>query len=199
MISALASIAALYATVNSDDWTWLPMLYMSFLRHRMQIFLGYVCASAMLYMTCYGIMAVSDETHLMDYLADTTVSRTVGVAFLCVGLWRGWRAYKDRGEACEDKPGKDSHFRAPFLVAMVTVLSNGYNNVLVLVPAFKSLGHGQGLLFAATLPLFNLAFAGGVLFALERFRDRTLAFTQKYAPSVGAVAMLLLGLKILCQ
>jgi len=201
-ITDILEVAALYAAVNSDDWTWCPLLTVSFFQHKMQIYAGYVLASVALYLGCYEISLLADRETMEAYFSGSIISQTVGIIFILLGVWRGYDVLFAKKIEGSENTHADTDLttsgwrRYPFLVAIGTVFANGYNNVLVLSPTFATAGAEKGLLYALTLPLFNLTFASVLILAMIKFEERTLALTRNYAGPVGSIAMILLGIKI---
>ena len=200
-LSDLLAIAALYVTVNNDDWTWFPLLTLGYFRNKIQIFSGYVIASTFLYLTCYVVSLIVDQSVFEQYISGSVISSTVGGIFIALGLWRAYEAFfsntQNQIEAKEEDTITASGIKKyPFLVAIGTVLANGYNNVLVLSPIFAAVGSTKGLLYAVALPCFNLVFAGVLIFAMINFERKMVSFVRKYAGAVGSIAMILLGIKI---
>lgn len=198
MLADFLTIAGLYAAVNYDDWTWFPLLTISFMKRRTPVWLGYVLASALLYFACYGLARLAGELPIERIFGDATVSVAVGGIFIALGVYRFVKLF-DRRRPGDDPDAHASRKNYPFGVAMLAVVANGYNNILVLTPAFAAVGPGKGLVYALALPCFNFLFASALLVAIHVFEARTLSFTNRYAAPIGTVAMTLLGLKIVLQ
>jgi len=77
------------------------------------------------------------------------------------------------------------------------VLSNGYNNVLVLTPAFVAAGQAKVWIYSLGLPVCNLIFASAIYYFTHRFREKTIELAEKYGNVIGALAPILLGLKLI--
>ena len=199
--SDLLVIATLYATVNNDDWTWLPLLTISLFKSKLQIYFGYILASAALYFTCYAISLLADRETIEIYFNGSGLSQTIGIIFILLGVWRAFHAFiLKKTSAAEavflDETPAQGWTKYPFMVAMGMVFANGYNNVLVLSPIFADAGAQKALAYALALPLFNLMFASILIVAMTKFEKKTIVLTSKYAGPVGSIAMILLGIKI---
>lgn len=188
----LASVVAAFLAMSVDDLAWLPLLLVAYGQQAWRVAVGYVFGTFVLLLVCAVVARIMLDS-LEAYAGWLEHLRLVGIGFMAYGVLMAARCFTvgSKGGSSAAPPVQ----LLPVAAGFVAVLSNGWNNFLVMpviLVAQPQLGSG----FVASVWLCNVVWAAAALQGVRLLRRRLEALPHRFGELVAASALFLIGGKI---
>lgn len=191
-ISLLFSVITTFLATSTDDLTWLPLLLLAYPQRMLPVAAGYVLTTLLLDAACWWIAHVL-QGELAITEATLSMLSYVGVLFVIYGVWMIIRWYRAADHDEEKTP--DPANGLPFLAGVVAVVSNGWNNVIVLPAMFVSQPQ-LGVGYVVGIWVCNVLWAATAVIGVKVLHQQLAPKLARYGEAISGVALVLIGIKI---